>query len=256
MIAVETEAGLPWTKGGSNGNSDNDTTHTAKDRSGGNDRVRYAVRSRRPCRRQAILPQLPPSFGSGNRSSCPTRVVPKFVADSPLEGNGFEPSVPHEKGWSFDGSRSSAPSKVFAFPPKRPVPCPRDGKFGSSGESASRGISPSHTQKPGFPAGVRGGAGGARPRSSRRRATCEPSNCSLDTRNSKVRSAISASRSMTRSAFPSRSSCKLKRRGRSPYDKRGRDVARATDSCAFTRGRYRRRNAPFDIMAINRNVGS
>jgi hypothetical protein len=49
-----------------------------------------------------------------------------------------------------------------------------------------------------------------RPRSTRRRATCEPSNCSSGTRSSKARSAISASRSMTRSAFPSRSSCELK----------------------------------------------
>jgi hypothetical protein len=96
--------------------------------------------------------------------------------------------------------------------------------------------------------------GRRRPRSTRRRATCEPSNCSSGTRNWKARSAILASRS--RSAFPSRSSCKLKRRGRGPCDKRGPDAARATDSCAFTSGRYRRRNAPFDIMAINRDVGS
>jgi hypothetical protein len=43
-------------------------------------------------------------------------------------------------------------------------------------------------------------------------ATCEPSNCSSGTRSSKARSAISASRSMTRFAFPrfpSRSSCDL-----------------------------------------------
>jgi len=53
-----------------------------------------------------------------------------------------------------------------------------------------------------------------RPRSTRRRATYEPSNCSSGTRSSKARSAISASRSMTRSASPSRSSCRLSRRGR------------------------------------------
>ena len=31
--------------------------------------------------------------------------------DSPLEGDGFELPVPREKGWSFDGSLSSAPFK-------------------------------------------------------------------------------------------------------------------------------------------------
>ena len=32
-------------------------------------------------------------------------------SDSPLEGDGFELPVPREKGWSFDGSPSSAPFK-------------------------------------------------------------------------------------------------------------------------------------------------
>ena len=51
--------------------------------------------------------------------------------------------------------------------------------------------------------------GRRRRRSTRRRATCEPSSCSSGIRSSKAPSAISASRSMTRSAFPSRSSCEL-----------------------------------------------
>ena len=35
----------------------------------------------------------------------------RFALDSPLEGDGFELPVPREKGWSFDGSLSSAPFK-------------------------------------------------------------------------------------------------------------------------------------------------
>ena len=35
----------------------------------------------------------------------------RFASDSPLEGDGFELPVPREKGWSFDGSLSSAPFK-------------------------------------------------------------------------------------------------------------------------------------------------
>jgi hypothetical protein len=35
----------------------------------------------------------------------------RFATDSPLEGDGFELPVPREKGWSFDGSLSSAPLK-------------------------------------------------------------------------------------------------------------------------------------------------
>jgi hypothetical protein len=35
----------------------------------------------------------------------------RWFADSPLEGDGFELPVPREKGWSFDGSLSSAPFK-------------------------------------------------------------------------------------------------------------------------------------------------
>ena len=35
----------------------------------------------------------------------------EFATDSPVEGDGFELPVPREKGWSFDGSLSSAPFK-------------------------------------------------------------------------------------------------------------------------------------------------
>ena len=58
--------------------------------------------------------------------------------------------------------------------------------------------------------------GRKRPKSTIRRGTCERFNCCLDTQSSKAPSAISASRLTTRSAFPSKSSCDLRRRDRGP----------------------------------------
>ncbi len=55
--------------------------------------------------------------------------------------------------------------------------------------------------------------------------------------------AISASRSMTRSAFPSKSSCELKWRMSLPCEKRGCDPPGAMGFRARTIGRYHRRNA-------------
>ena len=53
-----------------------------------------------------------------------------------------------------------------------------------------------------------------RPKSTRRRATCERFSCCSSIRSSKARFVTSGSRSTTRSAFPSRLSCELRRRGR------------------------------------------
>jgi hypothetical protein len=50
-------------------------------------------------RGSAAVPQATPTFerydGVMNRSPTPAR----FVADPPLEGDGFEPSVPVDKSW-------------------------------------------------------------------------------------------------------------------------------------------------------------
>jgi hypothetical protein len=83
-----------------------------------------------------------------------------------------------------------------------------------------------------------------RRRSTKRRATCEPSSCSSDIRSSRAPSDTSASRSMTRSAFPSRSSCKLKRKGRGP-----------AGSGPPPNDRYHHEDPPFGVMPANRDVG-
>jgi Phage integrase family len=92
------------------------------------------------------------------------------------------------------------------------------------------------------------------PKSTRRRATCEPSNCSLGTRSSKARCGTSASRSMMRLASPSRSSCELSREGAAPRQAGPRRSA-AWQLRTSTNDRYRRQNAPFMIIAVNHEVG-
>jgi hypothetical protein len=78
-----------------------------------------------------------------------------------------------------------------------------------------------------------------RPKSTRRRATCEPSNCSSGIQSSKARFVTSGSRSTTRSASPSRSRCELRRRGRG-----------STGSGAATlQGRWNRRAPPTAVTA-------
>jgi hypothetical protein len=80
-----------------------------------------------------------------------------------------------------------------------------------------------------------------RPRSTRGQGICEWFNCCSATQSSKARCAISASRSMTRSAFPSKSSCELRQKDRSPA-RRGCDPPGTMDFHTLTIGCYRRRN--------------
>jgi hypothetical protein len=86
------------------------------------------------------------------------------------------------------------------------------------------------------------------PKSTRRRVTCEPSNCSSGTRSSKARCGTSASRSMMRSASPCRSSCELSREGAAP-GQAGPRRSGAWNLRTSTNDRYRRQNAPFMIVA-------
>jgi len=77
-------------------------------------RQRHYHSSARYCAARASLPTLSPGIVPKLAES------PGFVTnggeirretDSLLEGDGFELPVPREKGWSFDGSLSSAPFK-------------------------------------------------------------------------------------------------------------------------------------------------
>jgi len=79
--------------------------------------------------------------------------------------------------------------------------------------------------------------------------------CCLDTQSSKAPSATSASRSMTRSTFPNKSSCELKWNMPQPCEKRGRDLPGTMGFRALTIGSYRRQIAPFTLTAVNREVG-
>jgi hypothetical protein len=92
-------------------------------------------------------------------------------------------------------------------------------------------------------------------KSIRRQVTSERFSFCLDIQSSKARSAISVSRSMTRSAFPSRSSCKLNRRGRGSATSGATMLGQRWLSTRPPTGRYRCTNPPFDNMPVNREVG-
>jgi hypothetical protein len=98
--------------------------------------------------------------------------------------------------------------------------------------------------------------GRKRPKSTGRRGTCERFSCCLGTQSSKAPSVISASRLTTRSAFPSKSSCELRRRDRGPVPVRS--GAATLLARWFPRGRHRplaSTRPPITIAAPNREVG-
>ena len=90
-------------------------------------------------------------------------------------------------------------------------------------------------------------------RFTRRRATCEPSNCSLGTRSSKARSAISASRSMTRSTSRSRSNCELIT-GVAARARYGAAILSGEGSRHTRQRPLPPQDAPFGITVANREV--
>jgi hypothetical protein len=90
-------------------------------------------------------------------------------------------------------------------------------------------------------------------RFTRRRATCEPSNCSLGTRSSKARSAISGSRSMTRSTSRSRSSCGLIT-GVAARARYGPEILSGEGSRHTRQRPLPPQDAPFGITVANREV--